>query len=1125
MAFLSKVFKSKDAKAGAKHKVEQVDSSQGHMPLAKPRFVSTWNSTVIDPEDVEELIQVCTLILKSRAEALDTPFLLLPFRPDTNTVAAKTFINNFFKGNRDGTRNYNGSSLRRELVLTDPAILCSVLKWCWARIPGGVVSWPVYHGFTLGERGLYDPPEEMLRILTTAIDSNMARNAFHTFIPLGVDSDARKTIIYSFFDLLTAIAAHGKTNGFGGMQLSRMAGWWAFEQPHNPKGFEVAYRTWLMSADASSHLFFGYLRSLNPEALDGFTGINGLPRSIQALLAQTEYPPELPALMQKQTPKVVMLVDVVSPGPFALLRRASNFEYRDEDLQMFSEYSDPSEALTEECRRVLQCITAANQSIAVRSQSNMSIGLDSLKHKPDESWSHFQDFGFSSIEDDGISPSLEPRSSGLRSTPRSRANDGGRPTTPSWADFLNSGFIDEGTNVKPTPIRALMPPEKMLPPINSGPPKSSNGYQEEDVNPGELASITKFDLDDCFWWVWMMSLATEETAARKAAFGRCALVETGILQGRWILLEEQIQSAAPEPEEGAYIAEKKSRFGFSRRGKQSRRKSATLPLKGHDSPMSQQRDISTTPNQSSMSPDQQARIRAAAATLVRQHVKADGTPNGQRRGRHDDASSMKTNSVMTLGLTSEAAPAMKWAHSFDKEATRKQYLGDNFAGKGEPVELHVPDNASVDAAALTEAQGSNKPLPAPRARTRSPSVVERQAPKTPDQPNASTETIPAPQTSTNNAEPQSLSASIISEKPVIHDATEMPTMPSIASKVTQVGRKPVPDRTNNVHNHPAFRPSAETQRPANTELTGVKAARQAWEAKANKFSPEIMAHENKRPNGFKRMFSRGHRNDDGKRDFTGQQPSASMTSLAPPSETSLGRKLSLLRKKSNTPTSPTQPAAPITEPLFPRRAVADSLVAPPSEQSPPAVSSLEPTFSQQHMEVDDNLVSPMHSEHMSNADEGFQRFDQGPLSDAPAWTPRESVDSHLTQEEAHKADLEAGHLNAPGAFPETPMETPMSENGNGQLGSDSVYETAQPVANGYDRWAQIRKNAAERVERGPRVSEDQISRRPSHITTNTEDEGDTSGEETIDDRVARIKARVAHLTGNLEQGPTSNPRP
>jgi len=53
--------------------------------------------------------------------------LLLPFRPETDTVPAKTFINNFFKSNREGSNNYAGSSLRRELVLTDPAVRLFIL--------------------------------------------------------------------------------------------------------------------------------------------------------------------------------------------------------------------------------------------------------------------------------------------------------------------------------------------------------------------------------------------------------------------------------------------------------------------------------------------------------------------------------------------------------------------------------------------------------------------------------------------------------------------------------------------------------------------------------------------------------------------------------------------------------------------------------------------------------------------------------------------------------------------------------------------------------------------------------------------------------------------------------------
>jgi hypothetical protein len=75
-------------------------------------------------------------------------------------------------------------------------------------------------------------------------DSNFAKHAFDTFIPLSVDSEARKQIIFDFFDLLAAVAARGKTNGMGGRKLSRMAGWWAFEHSDDGKGFDGGYKSW-----------------------------------------------------------------------------------------------------------------------------------------------------------------------------------------------------------------------------------------------------------------------------------------------------------------------------------------------------------------------------------------------------------------------------------------------------------------------------------------------------------------------------------------------------------------------------------------------------------------------------------------------------------------------------------------------------------------------------------------------------------------------------------------------------------------------------------------------------------------------------------------------------------------
>lgn len=73
----------------------------------------------------------------------------------------------------------------------------------------------------------------------------MASDSFKTFIPLSVDTEAKAAIIIDFFDLLSAVAAHGKVNGFGGRKLSRMAAWWAFEHKETGSGFEGGYKEWL----------------------------------------------------------------------------------------------------------------------------------------------------------------------------------------------------------------------------------------------------------------------------------------------------------------------------------------------------------------------------------------------------------------------------------------------------------------------------------------------------------------------------------------------------------------------------------------------------------------------------------------------------------------------------------------------------------------------------------------------------------------------------------------------------------------------------------------------------------------------------------------------------------------
>ena len=83
----------------------------------------------------------------------------------------------------------------------------------------------------------------------------MAHDAFATFIPIGVESDARIKIIFDFFDLMAAIAAHGKSNGMGGRKLSRLAGWWAFEQVDSGNGFDGGYKSWSRCVSSGQYIF------------------------------------------------------------------------------------------------------------------------------------------------------------------------------------------------------------------------------------------------------------------------------------------------------------------------------------------------------------------------------------------------------------------------------------------------------------------------------------------------------------------------------------------------------------------------------------------------------------------------------------------------------------------------------------------------------------------------------------------------------------------------------------------------------------------------------------------------------------------------------------------------------
>ncbi|KAI4187200.1 MAG: hypothetical protein L6R41_002968 [Letrouitia leprolyta] len=929
-------------------------------------------------------------------------------------------------------------------------------------------------------------------------DSDFARDAFATFIPISVESEARRRIVFDFFDLMAAIAAHGKSNGMGGRQLSRLAGWWAFEQLDHGNGFDGGYKSWARAADATCHLFFAYLRSLSPDSVRGINGIAGLPRSLQTLAEATGYPPEQTAV--EQISKVVMIVDRVSPTPFALLRRAKHFEYRDDDaaLQEFSDYEDPVQALTEECRRVLKCISSTNQSTAATSKASTSL------RDPDAEWSRFEDLGFGSFanesEDDLKTSALNKSrraQQGPTSAPRSKNNDMGRPTTPSWADFLSSGFVDDASGNGPAPL--LLPPDKILPPIDSN-RTTSSGSKEADIEktlePGELASINQIYFDDVFWWVWISSLAGEELPDRKAVFGRCALLETDIRGGKWLVLEEMVKGAAPEPEMG-YIAEKKSRNPFSKRSRLARTKT-TKKLPPPPKPEPFCRSIQHSPlSKSSISNDQHARIQAAAAALQRKQKDNTVSP---RRARAEDGTPVKTTSIFTLQplIMSEAGPAMKWANTYDKNAKRAKYLGDDFVQAGSVSDL---------TSAAKGTNGSITPTPKREQLPTSesygfPSQIDhdkdRDLPALPPQ-------SPIPAAPQAPPPPLPVMPTENSSRQTATDAAHVPLPATTPGESRMVERKPLPSVQSAAHIPlPASTPM-ETEKPlppaGNLTPDEPTSGEVELSPESRKKGKKLMK---KETGGLRGLFGRKKSGPPSpapaqpadsvavaaaRAALTGNSPKANY--VAPDAPSTLSRRFSRIGRK------PSPVVAPKASPSVPAIHDEPGPPSPPIYQPQPRMADrYDPKHRVADMYNPDSQggsrtsISQASSVQQQEADQEFNRFDQGPV-DQPAFVPDDSPPSS--------------------SRPATRTVTPTEQQASSRVSSDS--EDDRPPSPAQDRWAQIRKNAAERV--AARQSEDQ----PSSMGASRTDDGDgeTSGEETIESRVARIKARVAELTGNMQQ--------
>lgn len=1005
----------------------------------------------------------------------------------------------------------------QELRLTEPMVLCSVVKWCWSRLQGGVVSWDAYELFRTGEHGTLKSWKErcLLWLLTRRADSNMARDSFATFIPLSVDSDARTKIIFDFFELLAAIAAHGKTNGLGGRKLSRLAGWWAFEHADSGKGFDGGYKGWAAAADATSHLFFAYLRTMTPESIKGINGVSTLPISLQKLVQETEYPPQTPTLMLYTTPKVVMIVNSVSPSPFALLRRANNFQYRDQDaaLQEFSNYEDPVKALTDECRRVLRCISSSNDA-QVTTKNSTSLG--------DPSWSRFEDLGFSSALDESdefesrdkfSSQSIQPL--GLRTAPASGNAAMGRPTTPSWADFLSSGFVaEEGTAGSPL----LLPPDKQLPPIETVRGRSSQSHRprlesDRDLEPGELASISSFDLDESFWWVWISSLAGEEPAARKAAFGRCAVVETIVPRGKWLVIEEQVKGAAPEPDANAYVAEKKSRMFWSKRGKTSKKASST-------------KELTTAHNgnsKTSIGQDQQARIQAAAAQLQQKKKQHEAEQYAQTRRGRENVDKNNTNSVMTLqpAVISELTPAMQWASKYDKEAIREAYLANSETGKGTAAQSNGKANGHPHVE--PPKSPTDRDLPAvPKLSAKSEIELSKQV-ETIMTPSAVPK-APLPPQPEIQTQKQTYTGNVLTDKQI--EANINDQLPQAPHPAERPGT-PLRTKGDSESSH-LITPPRKTQQQSLAQFLNEEAPPQSPPVRGSVESPErhhklkkkITNEKTSSGGAFKNIFGR-------KKNRNSLQLSPEPKPAPPPAEQkpnllaapAPSRRFGSFRKRSSPVITPVQQEA-----RHPASINEDAPIK-PAEEQPSFERTYEPSF--EHSRVNTADASEARNE--------FSRFDQGPMDDMPAFVPADDVHD---VEPSPVPSRPSPATSTPVVEEAKPIDIKKAPSMLRPVKVDAA--PAEPALTpAQDRWAQIRKQAAERAAQ--RMSEDSnnvggraYSRGSGEETDGEEskfhssldfaasillEESTANIETAIESRVARIKARVAELTGNMEDGP------
>lgn len=519
-------------------------------------------------------------------QAITTPYLLLSYREHTNDTLIKAFIDQVYPRNQ---RPISGDALLRLVRNQDPYTLAGALKWCWCRIPGGIVTWKAYNKFKQEEE---------------AFGSNPPLDSFFRIFPNCVESDNHMRLVVYFFELVMALATHGRANGMGETKLPRLAGTWAFDirKPNSeePTSFADGLAAWSHAAEASNHLFFAYLRWLASSQQLGFQ----ISKPLMNLFSQIKgvYPPPPAAVYYSQgihrlvnVPMVTLTVGKLSANPWVLLRRVAktirfddpSLFYSEDDFNtLFMIFNDPNNIrpkLTQTSCDILEHISKDNSitsdhPLLIRDTWKLSYDLRA------KTWSKYYNHAFidavtgeirkpfsnyvyedSQYEDvmNASIPSQElhglpypespdPHKKHLRpylnldeevTVGKNNKERGGSRISSglNWDKFAKYGF-DRPAGNPAGPAEVFMASKRM------------SRYTDSLVT----AAVSKVAIDDFFVWVWMSTLSEDQTEVRKATFGRSLIVETMLDDDtrRWVVVEE-ILSPAPEPMKPPYTADEK----------------------------------------------------------------------------------------------------------------------------------------------------------------------------------------------------------------------------------------------------------------------------------------------------------------------------------------------------------------------------------------------------------------------------------------------------------------------------------------------------------------------------------------------------------------------------------------